>query len=135
MLFVDEVVDKGHRNTSTLSDEEKPIYYLAYFEQVADMEGWDFFFTYNMDTYHLVKKLLIAAGDFNSLKILKNYEDHFEKLGVKFSSKEIDNFLLNASETYYKSCPNWRDMFSQIYSERWKLVSKYYGSIGVELNV
>tara|TARA_R110002167_G_scaffold15739_17_gene62612 strand:+ start:1577 stop:1984 length:408 start_codon:yes stop_codon:yes gene_type:complete len=135
MLFVDEIVDKGLRHLSDLTDEEKPIYYLAYFEQVADMEGWDFFFIYNMDSYPLIKKLLISSGDFNSLKILKNYEDHFKALDVTFSSKDIDEFLLKAPESYYDSCPNWRKMFSAIYSERWRLASKYYGSIGVELKI
>ena len=135
MLFVEEIVDKGLTNLSDLTDEERPIFYLAYLEQVADMEGWDFFFTYNMDSYPLVKQLLVSSGDFNSLKILKSYEDHFRELGVKFSSKEIDDFLLEASEAYYLSCPDWRAMFSKIHSERWKLVSKYYGSIGIELNI
>ena len=135
MLFVDEIVDKGLRHSSDLTDEEKPIYYLAYLEQVADMEGWDFFFIYNMDSYPLVKQLLISSGDFNSLKILKSYEDHFRALGVTFSSKEIDEFLLKASEAYYLSCPDWRAMFSKVYSERWKLISKYYGSIRLELKI
>jgi hypothetical protein len=135
MLFVEEIVDKGFTNVSGLTGEEKPIFYLAYLEQVADMEGWDFFFTYNMDSYPLVKQLLVSSGDFNSLKVMKSYEDHFRELGVKFISKEIDDFLLEASEGYYLSCPDWRAMFSKIYSERWKLVSKYYGSIGVELKI
>ncbi|MFT6029438.1 MAG: hypothetical protein ACI8O8_001174 [Oleiphilaceae bacterium] len=135
MLFVEEIVEKGLINLSGLTDEERPIFYLAYLEQMADMEGWDFFFLYNMDSYPIVKQLLASSGDFNSLKVLKSYEDHFRELGVKFSSKEIDDFLLEASETYYHSCPDWRAMFSKIYSERWKLVSKYYGSIGVELKI
>ena len=133
MLFVDEIVEKGLTNLSGLSDEERPIYYLAYLEQVANLEGWDFFFTYNMDSYPLVKKLLVSAGDFSSLKVLKSYEDHFKALGIKFSSKDIDGFLLQASETYYRSCPDWRAMFSKLYRKRWKLVSKYYGSLGLEL--
>lgn len=135
MLFVEEIVDKGLRSISNLNDEERPIYHLAFLEQVAAIEGWDFFFIYNMDSYPLVKQLLISSGDFNSLKVLKNYEDHFKSLGVKFSSKEIDDFLLNASEVYYRSCPDWRDMFSKIHSERWNLVAKFYGSTGVELKI
>lgn len=135
MLFVDEIVEKGLTHFSDLSDEEKPVFYLAYLEQMASLEGWDFFFIYNMDSYPLVKQLLLASGDFSSLKVLKSYEDHFKDLGIKFSSKYIDEFLLKASETYYSSCPDWRGQFSTHYSNRWKLVSKYYGSIGVELKI
>ncbi len=135
MLFIDEIVEKGLIHLSRLTDEEKPIFYLAYLEQLADMEGWDFFFIYNMDQYPLVKQLLLASGDFSSLKVLKNYEDHFKKLGIKFSPKEIDDFLLHASEEYYASCVDWRGQFSTLYPNRWKLVSKYYGSIGIELKI
>ena len=135
MLFIDEIVERGLTHLSSLTDEEKPIFYLAHLEQLADIEGWDFFFIYNMDKYPLVKQLLLASGDFSSLKVLKNYEDHFKELGIQFSAKEIDHFLLHASGEYYASCADWRAQFSTLYSERWKLVSKYYGSIGVELKI
>jgi len=115
----EKILDKGLIDESALSENEKLIFSVAYLESIADMEGWDHFFTYSMRLYPHVIKLLKLTNDEASLNILYDYEKHFEKLGVNFSPKEIDGFLTNAPDSYYNSCPDWRELFEQASKERW----------------
>ncbi len=43
-LTVDEMLDKGIGDETNLSEQEWPIFAVAYLESIADMEGWDHFF-------------------------------------------------------------------------------------------
>lgn len=77
ILNTESIFDKGLKNEHELTENEKLIYSLAYFESIADMEGWDHFFTYSMKLYPSLIKILKLAGDHNSLRVLMNYENHF----------------------------------------------------------
>ena len=69
-LTVDEILDKGISDETKLSEQDWPIFAVAYLESISDMEGWDHFFTYSMEWYPLVLRALKLAGNFNSLKLL-----------------------------------------------------------------
>ncbi|MGF1862082.1 hypothetical protein [Photobacterium profundum] len=133
VLDVEDILDKGVAQESSLTDIEWPIYIVAFFEYIADAQSWDHFFTYFMYWLPKLKQTLKLAGDMQSLLILKDYEGHFSKLGVKFTSNEIDHFLTSASNEYLDSCPDWREEFEACSIQRWSLISIYYSSIGVEL--
>ena len=133
VLDVEGVFEKGMSDQNSLSENEWLIYVVSYFEYMADAEGWDHFFTYFMPWYQKLSRGLKLAGDFGSLQVLKDYENHFTKLGVNFTSKAIDEFLTTASNEYLDSCPDWRDQFSDLGDQRWELISRYYRNIGVEL--
>lgn len=115
----DMILDKGLTDESALSEKEKLVFSVAYLESIADMEGWDHFFTYSMRLYPNVIKLLKLTNDQASLNILYDYEEHFKKLGVNFAPKEIDIFLTKAPESYFNSCPDWRELFDQASKDRW----------------
>ncbi|WP_431688161.1 hypothetical protein [Hahella sp. NBU794] len=132
-INVDEVLDRGLEDQSTLKENELLVYSIAYLESVADMEGWDHFFIYSMTLYSSLCKLLKLAGDFSSFKVIENYKGHFQSLGVAFEAKAIDSFLTNAPDKYYSSCPDWREEFSSLSEQRWGLISEYFQSIGVQL--
>ncbi|MGY5734028.1 hypothetical protein ACXHP7_06990 [Vibrio chemaguriensis] len=132
-IDIDSILDKGLSQEENLTDVEWPVFVLAYFESIADMEGWDHFFTYSMKWYSAMYDLLRRANDFNSLRILQDYKNHFSQLGVEFTAQAIDNYLTEASDDYFTNCPDWRDKFNDYSEQRWELVSEYYKSIGVEL--
>ena len=132
-LTVDEILDKGISDETKLSEQEWPIFAVAYLESIADMEGWDHFFTHSMEWYPLVLRALKLSGDFNSLKIIDNYRKHFESFGVDFEATEIDKFLCFASDKYFSECADWREEFSQAAEQRWKLINQYYLNVGVVL--
>ncbi|EOK5797836.1 hypothetical protein ACM6VE_004580, partial [Vibrio parahaemolyticus] len=133
MLKVDEVLDKGLTNFELLTEDEWLIFVVAYIEIVADMEGWDHFFTYNMDWYPVLVKSLQLSGDDVSLEILQNYEQHFANLKVSFDAKSIDTFLASASSRYLNSCPDWRELFSDAAEQRWLKIEAYFRSHGVKI--
>ena len=132
-LNVDAVLDKGLGSEADLSDLERSIFVVAYFESISDMEGWDHFFTYSLKWYPDLQRALEAAGDLGSLKVLRSYETHLSSLGVPLDAESIDTFLTKASTEYFDSCPDWREQFSEKMEERWKLISAHYSSIGVQL--
>lgn len=117
-LTVDEILDKGISDETKLSEQEWPIFAVAYLESIADMEGWDHFFTHSMEWYPLVLRALKLSGDFNSLKTIDNYRKHFESFGVDFEATEIDKFLCFASDKYFSEYADWREEFSQAGEQR-----------------
>jgi len=130
---VDEILNKGLEDEDRLTKNELLIYSVAYFESLADIEGWDHFYTYSMRLYPSLLKILKLTGDIESLRILKDYENHFEKLGVKFAPEDIDQYLTTATNEYLESCPDWREQFSELGDNRWKLISSYLKLQGIEL--
>ncbi|MDM5131958.1 hypothetical protein OB962_13300 [Aeromonas piscicola] len=132
-LTVDEILDKGISDETKLSEQDWPIFAVAYLESIADMEGWDHFFTHSMEWYPLVLRALKLAGDFNSLKIIDNYRKHIESFGVGFEATEIDKFLCFASDKYFSECADWHEEFSQAAEQRWKLINQYYLNVGAAL--
>ena len=130
---VEIILDKGIQSEEELSDDELLIYSVAYFESIADMEGWDHFYTYEMRLYPALQIMLRLAGDICSLNVLKAYENHFIELGVKFTSTEIDGFLSTATNEYLASCPDWREEFSKLGQMRWNLISSYFKAEGIEI--
>ena len=132
-LDVDKILDKGLRDEASLSEQEWPIFAVAYLESVANMEGWDFFFTYRMEWYPLVIRTLKLSGDFQSLRILENYRKHYRSLGVDFTPDQIDRFLQTASDAYFSGCGDWREEFTQVAEIRWALVAQHYRGVGINL--
>ena len=124
-----EILDKGLTNEDNLCEIEWKIYVVLYLETVADMEGWDFFFTYKMEWYELLRDTLKAIGDKKSLQIILDYEKHFRDLNIQFTSASIDEFLLKADEHYFDACPDWRELFSENRETRMNLLLEYYQSI------
>ncbi|WP_444886454.1 hypothetical protein [Microbulbifer sp. JMSA008] len=133
ILDIDDLLDKCIEVESSLGEREMFLYSVAYLESVADMQGWDHFFTHSMHLYVPLCQILKLSGDLDSLRILKNYESHFSAFNVRFGAKEIDTFLSIATESYFASCPDWREMFSGLTEQRWSLISKYLESIGFQL--
>ncbi|HDM8184996.1 TPA: hypothetical protein P0E26_001689 [Vibrio harveyi] len=133
MLNVEDIFDKGLTNTELLTEDEWLIFVVAYLESVADMEGWDHFFTYNMNWYPILTNSLELASDETSLKIIENYKQHFAKLGVNFHPESIDSFLVSAESGYYESCPDWRELFSGVSEQRWYKISAYFSSRGIKI--
>jgi len=132
-LSVDEVLDKGLNDQSNLSDLEWPVFVVAYLESVADMQGWDHFFTYNMEWCPLVVRILKLSGDLQSLRVIEGYRKHFENLGVNFEADEIDQFLAGASDEYFDECQDWSEEFTQVADTRWELIAQHCLSVGVNL--
>jgi len=132
-LNVEEILDKGIENESCLDENEVLIFSVGYLESIADMEGWDHFFTYSMHLYSSLCKALKLAGDFASLKVIENYKSHFQSLGVPFEAKKIDIFLTNATDQYYSSCPDWREEFSILADQRWSLLTDFFRTEGVQI--
>ncbi|WP_220718578.1 hypothetical protein [Agarivorans litoreus] len=133
MQNVDEVLDKGLTNTELLTEEEWLIFVVAYLESIADMEGWDHFFTYNMNWYPILANSLQLVSDEESLKIIENYKLHFAKLGVDFHPESIDSFLVSANSSYYENCPDWRELFSEVSEQRWLKIRAYFSSRGIKI--
>ncbi|WP_296050439.1 hypothetical protein [uncultured Alteromonas sp.] len=132
-LDVDEILDRGLRVEASLSEQEWPIFAVAYLESVADMEGWDFFFIYRMEWCPLIIRILKLSGDFQSLRILENYRKHYLTLGVDFTADQIDRFLQTASDTYFSGCCDWREEFTEVAEIRWALIAQHYRSVGINL--
>jgi|TARA_Y100001968_G_scaffold231264_1_gene214051 hypothetical protein len=132
-LDVDKILDKGLRDEASLSEQEWPIFAVAYLESVANMEGWDFFFTYRMEWYPLVIRTLKHSGDFQSLRILENYRKHYRSFGVDFTPDQIDRFLQTASDAYFSGCGDWREEFTQVAEIRWALIAQHYRGVGINL--
>ncbi|WP_322114539.1 hypothetical protein, partial [Vibrio parahaemolyticus] len=132
MQNVDEILDKGLTNTELLTEEEWLIFVVAYLESVTDMEGWDHFFTYNMSWYPILTNILQLASDAASLEIIENYKQHFINLGVSFHPEAIDSFLASANNGYYESCPDWRELFSEVSEQRWLKIRAYFSSCGIK---
>lgn len=132
-MDVEEVLDKGLEDESGLSEVELQVFSVAYLESVADMEGWDHFYTYSMHLHPIMTSLLLSAEDRASLKVIQDYEKHFSELGVAFNVKEIDAFLSSASESYYSSCPDWREEFSLLSDQRWDKIVSYLNGQGIKL--
>ncbi|BCE01997.1 DMP19 family protein [Marinicellulosiphila megalodicopiae] len=133
ILKVDDILDKGLEDENSLDHDEKLIYSVAYLESIADMQGWDHFFTYTMEYYPDLIKLLKLSEDSVSLNILENYRNHFKEMGVSFNPESIENFLCTATDEYLMKCPDWREEFTEVYSHRWKLIANYCAKIGVQL--
>lgn len=132
-LSVDEILDKGLSYQSNLSEHEWPVFAIAYLESVADMQGWDHFFTYNMEWCPLVVRILELSGDLQSLRIIEDYRKHFEKSGVAFEAGEIDQFLVKASDAYFDECPDWCEEFAQVANTRRELIAQHCRSVGLNL--
>ncbi|WP_421910616.1 hypothetical protein [Marinobacter sp.] len=132
-LSVDQIFDKGMHDEASLSEDEWPIFAVAYLESVADMQGWDHFFTYNMEWCPLVTRILKLSGDLQSLRVIEDYRKHFEHLGVGFEADEIDQFLAGVSHAYLDECPDWREEFTQLANTRWELIAQYCRNVGVNL--
>tara|TARA_Y100000310_G_C20176630_1_gene576113 strand:- start:13 stop:390 length:378 start_codon:yes stop_codon:yes gene_type:complete len=120
-LDVDEILDRGLRDETSLSELEWPIFAVAYLESVADMEGWDFFFIYCMEWCPLV------------IRILENYRKHYLSFGVDFTAYQIDRFLQTASDAYFSGCCDWREEFTEVAEIRWALIAQHYRSVGINL--
>lgn len=132
-LSVEGILDKGLESESLLSELEWPIFVVAYLESIADMEGWDHFFTYNLAWYSQLLDILRLSGDFRSLGIIKDYENHLIKHGVEFKQESIDAFLTKAPDDYFDSCPDWREQFQSNSESRWKLIERYYSDKGLRV--
>ncbi|EMX0314443.1 hypothetical protein AAFZ98_004599 [Vibrio parahaemolyticus] len=133
MLNIDEILDKGLTNIELLTEDEKLIFVVVYLESVADMEGWDHFFTYNMNWYPVLIKSLQLASDETSLKIIENYKQHFIKLGVNFHAESIESFLASAGGSYLENCPDWRELFAEASEQRWLKIEAYFSNRGVKI--
>ncbi|MGD8113131.1 hypothetical protein [Vibrio sp. NTOU-M3] len=133
MQNVDEILDKGLTNTELLTEEEWLIFVVAYLESIADMEGWDHFFTHHMNWYPILINSLKLASDEASLKIIENYKQHFVILGVNFNPESIDSFLASANSSYHESCPDWREQFSEASEQRWLKIGSYLSSHGIKI--
>ena len=131
VLTVVEILDKGLQREESLSEIEWPIYIVAYFESIMNMEGWDHFFTHNMKWLPQLKKFLSVVGDFESMKVIQSYKKHFEELGIHFSTQEIEAFLAQATDEYLDNCPDWCEQFDNAYEHRWELICKHYNSLGI----
>ena len=133
ILNIKDILSKGLKDESNLSEIEWPVYVVAYFESVADMEGWDHFFLYSMKWYKLLINTLSSTGDHSSIRIISDYEKHFKTLGVQFTSANIDIYLSTASTDYLDSCPDWREQFSGACKQRWELIVQHYLEFGIDL--
>ena len=133
MLNVDDILDKGLKRESLLTDHEQLIFAIAYLESLSDMEGWDHFFIYNFNWYSKLIEALELSDDQLSLNVLNDYKQHFIKLGVPFQAKKIDGFLLIADEQYFENCIDWRESFYEIADQRWNKVQLYFNRLGFEL--
>jgi hypothetical protein len=134
-MNVYEVGQKGLENVASLTEMEWPIYIVSYFECIADMEGWDHFYLYNMEWYPLLVDFLEQACDQASLSVLRDYEHHFVRLDVGFNSIEIGGFLNAPPKDYLANCPDWRDKFEVTSAQRWKLIQLHYNSHDIKLDL
>ena len=132
-LNVEKILDKGLQDEDSLTQDEKLIYVVAYFESISDMEGWDHFFTYSMEWYPLLTKILKLAGDFSSTKIIRDYKIHLKELGVAFNAQDIDTFFTNVPNEYYIFCVDWREKFSNSTEQRWQLIVRYFKTLNIRL--
>ena len=128
-----EILDKGIDSIESLTDFELQFFCVAYLELLADMEGWDHFFTYSINLYSPLRESLKQVNDRYSLDVLDNYETHFNTYNVSFDQKSIGQFLLNVDDSYLLSCPDWREMFSELSPSRWDLFKQYYLKHGYDI--
>lgn len=133
IIDVFEVLQKGIDNENSLSELEWPIFVVSYLESIAEMEGWDHFFTYSMKWYPKLSQALEMIDDFSSIKVIESYVEHFKVRLIKFEARSINVFLTNASDEYFELCPDWREEFTALGDTRWRRFTDYYESIDVQL--
>ena len=127
------ILDKGFENEESLNSDEWTIFIILYFESLADMEGWDHFFSYKMNWYPILIETLDLIKDTESLSVINNYKKHITDQNIEFTSEAIDTFLLNADDKYFDSCPDWREDFSDLSGKRWELLSQYFNKSGLKI--
>ena len=127
------IVDKGFENEDNLNRNEWKIFIISYFESLMDMEGWDHFFSYKMEWYQLLVETLNEINDEKSLNIIYKYKKHVTDQNIEFTSQAIDDFLCNADEADFDSCPDWRAEFSDLMDKRRELVALHFKKMGITL--
>ena len=134
-LDIQDVCDRGFRDATSLTSEERFIYLLADLELLREMEGWDHFFMTDrmMIYYRELIAGLEASGDSVSIEILQDYERHFSKYGVAFEPSAIRAFLSQESEGYMSSCRDWSSEFELAKETRWDKVEAYLTRCGYTL--
>ena len=128
-----DITNKGIGNPDKVTESEWPIFVVSYLESIADMEGWDHFFTYSMQWYDSLCAALEMIEDSKSLKIIENYVQHFGELGIHFDAKSIDSFLESATDEYIETCRDWREEFSTASEKRWELLAEFYRKRNIKL--
>ncbi len=56
------------------SDAERVVFVIQELENLADMEGWEYFFMHRIEVYPELTRALIEVGDTDSLQVLTRYE-------------------------------------------------------------
>jgi hypothetical protein len=133
LLNIQDVCNRGFRDATSLTPQERLVYLLADLESLKDMEGWDHFFTTNrMRYYRDLVTGLEAAGDTVSLEILHAYETPFSSYGVAFEASAIAKFLSDVPEAFWKS-RDWESEFELAKEDRWSKVDAYLTRCGYAL--
>lgn len=126
----------GPRERAALDEDELVIVALIDLETVADMEGWDHFFTSsNLSLYPALKGALAEAGDQRSCSVLESYESYLSAHGVALTAAAIDEFLASLTDAELESVPDWREAYSAAGEERWAKIREWLQSKGRELLV
>ena len=130
-----DVLRRGHRDIASLSDDETLVFAVMELEAMSMMEGWDHFFTHSeaFGAYGLMKAGLAAAGDHESVAILRSYESWLASAGVAMTPEEIDAHVGTLSEEELDQLPDWRAEFDAVIETRWELITGYLRRRGVLL--
>jgi hypothetical protein len=132
-----EIHERGLKGPEALNAQALFVYALTELQTMAEMQGWDHFFTSDrMRFYPQLEAGLVTCGDRESLKVLEDYEKHLAKHGVAFEPQAISQFIQTQNEEYFRSCSDWRADFMRLADVRWKKIKfclpAYLGVIGTE---
>lgn len=135
-IDLNRVFERGVENPDALDCHELAIFALLQLETLADMEGWDHFFTTTtFRFYPALKAALIDAEDFRSLQVLESYEAYFRFRGVLFTPEHIEAFVSSLSDQELTADPDWRESFSAASGDRWLKIERWLAKHGRDLVV
>jgi hypothetical protein len=135
-IDLNRVFERGVENPDALDSHELAVFAILQLEILADMEGWDHFFTTTtLRFYSALKAALVEAEDFRSLQVLESYEAYLRFRSVPFTPEHIEAFVSSLSDQGLATDPDWHESFSAASGDRWLKIERWLATHGRELVV
>jgi hypothetical protein len=130
-----DIYERGLRDLSCLQGPVRLVFMLHDFDNLMEMEGWDYFFLYehHFFWYSEMKDWLRTIGDKTSLAVLQDFESHVRAHGVALVPSEFESFLNAGGDAYLRTCPDWRTQYCELRPARWAQASAYLEGQGLKL--
>ncbi len=130
-----EVLGRADTDPQSLKPYEKLVFTLYNFDLIADMEGWDHFFTHehHFAWYDEMKHWLDKIDDIPSLSLLEEYENHLATQGVEVNPAAINEHLCLANQNNFETPRDWRNDYSELRPRRWNKANFYLQQNGYQL--